>query len=106
MKSFTTLIVSLSLAACVSSPKQEREWIKDGAVVSSEEIQVAKSDCSYDEKIKESSELLGISISAGRYQSVSEAGKPDQYTNQAAALIKEAIDCMLEKGYSTREKSQ
>ena len=104
MKFRLVCFLCVFLTACASTPKKEYEWLKNGSVVSKEEISAVKDECQYHQKIKEASDLLGISISSGRYQSQSSANKPDQYIEKSAALIKEASDCLREKGYTSRAK--
>lgn len=101
------IITILFMSSCSFQQKKEYIWIdSSGNIASEEEIKNVKCECEYDKKIEDASKLIGISISAGRYQSNYGSTQPDAYVKEAAKIIQDANNCVREKGFTSREKTK
>ncbi|WP_143890841.1 hypothetical protein [Desulfomicrobium baculatum] len=101
------IIITLLVSSCSFQQKKEFIWINSsGNIASEDEIKNVKCECEYDKKIEYASKLIGISISAGRYQSNYGSTQPDAYVKEAAKIIQDANNCVREKGFTSREKTK
>lgn len=99
------VLVFFSLASCATNPQKEYEWIdSSNEVVSIEILNSVKKECDYDNKVNQGKKKMRTAFSVGRYETNGNRKRSNSIANEAKALFNEAKKCMLEKGYSSREK--
>ena len=107
MKYLSIILCALLMTGCASTPNKEYEYIyESGELATPEEVAKVKEKCDYEKKIQASKDNLGTAISIGRYENEYGPKKSDKYVEEAARLMSEAKNCLIQNGLRTREKGK